>query len=57
MAKKRLILEGDDLPRFIAMCLIVLEDCDGTAKGHEIHIDKRVVEELMQRGVAAKTGK
>lgn len=52
--KKKLVLVGDEITSFIAMCLIVMEDCDGTAEGHMIHIHKSKIEPLFQRACGAK---
>lgn len=52
--KKKLVLEGDEITLFIAMCMIVMEDCDGTAEGHMIHIHKSKIEPLFQRACKTK---
>lgn len=52
--KKKLVLEGDEITQFIAMCLIVMEDCDGTATDHQIHLHKSKVEPLFQRACQIK---
>jgi len=55
--KQKLVLEGDELTQFLAMCFIVLEDCRGTATGHMIHLGEEVVEGFLQRALKAKGAK
>ena len=58
MSKKpKLVLEGDEITQFIAMCFIVLEDCHGTAEGHMIHLGESVVEDFLQRALKVKGAK
>ena len=53
LKSQKLSFYGDEISQIIAMCFIVLEDCRGTATGHQIHIGKKVVEDFLQRALKA----
>ena len=52
--KQRLVLEGDDLTVFIAMCMIVGEPW--SENGPTIAVSPEKIEPLFQRAIKAKAG-